>query len=48
MDTVEKHAEDKAFDMKVYIDSNGNAYDFGYGLDWNGRISDKRTEKYKK
>lgn len=27
-------------------DQDGNAYDFAYGLNWSGRISDARTEKY--
>ena len=28
------------------FESYGNAYDFAYGLNWSGRISDARTEKY--
>ena len=32
--------------MECYVDSEGNAYDFAYGLNWSGRISDARTEKY--
>ena len=28
MDTVEEQDEDRAFDMRVYIDSEGHAYDF--------------------
>lgn len=35
METVEKHCEDKPFDLEPYTDSEGNVYDFGYGiLDW--------------
>ncbi|WBL23071.1 glycoside hydrolase family 3 protein [Zunongwangia sp. HRR-M8] len=47
METVEAQKEDVPFDMIPYQDSEGNTYDFGYGLDWNGVISDKRTAKYK-
>lgn len=31
METVEQHCEDKAFDLEVHVDSDGNAYDYGYG-----------------
>jgi beta-glucosidase len=34
METVEQQLEDVSHDMKVNIDSEGNAYDFGYGLNW--------------
>ena len=46
MKTVEEQFEDVPYDMDCYVDADGNVYDFAYGLDWNGRISDKRTEKY--
>lgn len=46
--TVEAQAEDAPHDMNVYTDKDGNKYDFGFGLNWNGVISDARTEKYKK
>ena len=46
MKTVESQKEDLPFDMECYVDSEGNAYDFAYGLNWSGRISDARTEKY--
>ena len=46
MKTVECQKEDLPFDMECYVDSEGNAYDFAYGLNWSGRISDARTEKY--
>ncbi len=39
METVELHCEDKPHDMKPYVDTAGNVYDFGYGLDWSGTIS---------
>ncbi|HEX8061522.1 MAG TPA: glycoside hydrolase family 3 N-terminal domain-containing protein [Cyclobacteriaceae bacterium] len=48
MTTVEKQAEDVPLDMNVYVDKDGNKYDFGFGLNWNGVISDARTERYKK
>ncbi|AYW47306.1 glycoside hydrolase family 3 [Tetragenococcus osmophilus] len=46
MDTVEEQFEDVPKDMKPYKDSEGNSYDFGYGLNYNGVIEDERTEKY--
>lgn len=48
MTTVETQAEDVPLDMTVYTDKDGNKYDFGFGLNWKGVISDSRTEKYKK
>lgn len=38
METVEKHCEDKPFDLDPYTDSMGNTYDFGFGLNWDGAI----------
>lgn len=46
MNTVEGQYEDVAHDMEVYVDSEGNSYDFAYGLNYNRVIKDKRTEKY--
>ena len=46
MKTVELQMEDVPFDMDSYVDADGNVYDFAYGLNWSGRISDARTEKY--
>ena len=46
MTTVEKQFEDVPHDMIPYRDSNGNVYDFGFGLNWKGIIKDVRTEKY--
>ena len=46
MKTVEEQCEDLPYDMDCYVDADGNAYDFAFGLNWNGRISDARTEKY--
>ncbi|HEY5748728.1 MAG TPA: glycoside hydrolase family 3 N-terminal domain-containing protein [Chryseolinea sp.] len=48
METVEQQLEDVPHDMKVHVDSEGNAYDFAYGLNWKGVIDDKRTAHYKK
>lgn len=48
METVEAHCEDVPLDMEAYTDSMGNAYDFGFGMDWSGVISDGRTERYHK
>lgn len=48
MDTVETQFEDVPFDMECHTDSEGHSYDYAYGLDWNGVISDWRTEKYGK
>ena len=38
MDAVEAQLEDVGEDMTPYVDSLGNTYDFGFGLDWKGRI----------
>lgn len=48
MATVEKQFEDVPFDMEVHVDAEGHAYDFAYGLNWNGIIEDERTAKYQK
>jgi beta-glucosidase len=48
MQTVEKQFEDVPHDMNCYKDSQGNIYDFGFGLNWKGVIKDARTTKYKK
>ena len=47
MDTVEEQAEDTPRDMRCYKDSDGNVYDFAYGLNWKGVINDERVKKYK-
>jgi beta-glucosidase len=46
MAIVDRHFEDVSFDIEPYVDSEGNSYDFAYGLNWSGPISDWRTEKY--
>jgi beta-glucosidase len=47
METVEKQFEDVPRDMECYADSNGNIYDFAFGLNWSGVIQDSRTARYK-
>jgi len=34
--------------LQAEKDSEGNVYDFAYGLNWKGIINDARTAKYKK
>ena len=46
MKTVEQQCEDLPFDLKCYKDADGNVYDYAYGLNWSGVISDWRTERY--
>ncbi|WP_243459592.1 glycoside hydrolase family 3 protein [Metabacillus bambusae] len=48
MKTVEKQCEDVPHDMECYKDLEGNVYDFAFGLNWKGVISDERTRFYKK
>lgn len=48
METVEAHCEDKPLDLEPYVDSQGNAYDFAFGLNWSGVICDDRTRRYPK
>ncbi|MCI9334760.1 MAG: glycoside hydrolase family 3 protein [Lachnospiraceae bacterium] len=38
METVERHCEDLPFDYEAYVDSQGNAYEFGFGLNFSGVI----------
>ena len=47
MQTVEAQFEDVPFDMTPHLDSEGHAYDFAFGMDWNGVIQDQRVKKYK-
>ena len=47
MDTVEAQLEDVPRDMDPYTDSEGNVYDFCFGLNWSGVIDDERTATYK-
>ena len=48
MKTVEEQKEDVPFDMKCHVDSEGNVYDFGYGMNWSGVIRDGRAAKYRR
>jgi len=47
MKTVEEQFEDVPRDMECYTDSDGNTYDFAFGLNWSGVIDDERVSKYK-
>ena len=47
MQTVEEQHEDTPHDMQPYVDSQGNAYDFAFGLNWAGVIEDARTTTYR-
>ena len=45
--TVEAQYEDVGRDMECYVDADGNAYDFAFGLNWSGVINDERVKRYK-
>ncbi len=47
MKTVEEQFEDVPRDMECHVDSEGNTYDFAFGLNWSGVIDDARVQKYK-
>ena len=47
MKTVEEQLEDVPRDMDSYKDSEGNTYDFAFGLNWSGEINDSRVSNYK-
>ena len=36
MDTVERHCEDKALDLEPHVDEFGHAYDYGFGVGYDG------------
>ena len=46
MRTVEEQLEDVPHDMQPYTDADGNCWDFAFGLNWQGVISDERTARY--
>jgi beta-glucosidase len=46
MATVERQLEDVPHDMIPYVDESGNAYDFTFGLNWQGVINDDRVSRY--
>ncbi len=47
METVEAQFEDVPRDMRCHVDTEGNTYDFAYGMNWSGVIHDERVEKYR-
>jgi beta-glucosidase len=47
MKTVEEQFEDVPRDMKCHTDTEGNSYDFAFGLNWSGVIVDSRVSNYK-
>ena len=46
MKTVEEQFEDVPRDMICHVDSEGNTYDFGFGMDWAGVVGDTRVVTY--
>lgn len=46
METVENQQEDVAFDMECYQDEEGHTYDFGFGMNFDGVITDERVSRY--
>ena len=46
METVETQLEDVPYDMDCHVDTEGNTYDFAFGMNWSGQIKDNRVEKY--
>lgn len=46
MDAVEAQLEDVPRDVECYVDSEGNTYDFAFGLNWSGVIDDERVQTY--
>lgn len=46
MEAVEASLEDVPRDVDCYIDTEGNKYDFCFGLNWSGVIDDDRVKTY--
>ena len=46
MNTVEAQYSDVPRDMECHVDSEGNKYDFAFGMNWSGVIDDERVQKY--
>lgn len=46
MKTVEEQLEDVPYDMECHVDTDGNIYNFAFGLNWSGQIKDERFQKY--
>lgn len=44
--TVEAQKEDLTLDMECYQDSEGNVYDYAFGMNWGGVINDARVQRY--
>ena len=42
MATVEAHAEDRALDLEAHVDEFGNAYDYGFGIGYDGKRLDRQ------
>lgn len=47
MEAAEAKLEDVSRDVEAYVDAQGNAYDFCFGLNWSGVIDDECTAKYR-
>ena len=47
MQTVEEQFEDVPRDMVCHTDTDGNKYDFAFGMNWSGVINDARVKRYK-
>ncbi|CAM4097226.1 glycoside hydrolase family 3 protein [Saccharibacillus endophyticus] len=47
MRTVEEQLEDVPRDMRCHVDTEGNTYDFAYGLNFGGVIEDERVRNYR-
>ena len=47
MRTVEEQFEDTPRDMRCLQDADGNTWDFAFGLNWSGVITDARVQRYK-
>jgi len=48
MRTVEEQNGNVPFDIECHTDTEGNIYDYAFGLNWRGVIDDSRTRKYKR
>lgn len=46
MEAVERQSEDLPRDMECHVDTAGNTYSFGFGMNWSGVINDERTAAY--
>lgn len=47
MSTVERQNEDVPYDMECHQDTEGNVYNFAFGLNWSGPINDERVANYR-